>query len=494
MKIAISSGHGKHIRGASGYLDEVDEARRVVETVAEYLRRSGVEVTTFHDDVSRDQSENLHRIVDWHNSQARDLDVSVHFNAYETTDEPMGTEVLFVTEETLAKNLSMALAAALSLPDRGAKRRDDLFFLNNTAAPAVLIETCFVDSSADADSYGEHYGQACAAIARTLRRGDVRPYPPPLPALDPGLVAAIRAVAMDSAVATYPWEDRGIAPPGYVQGMALAYAIVLMKFLVGDPAALEMAKANTWDSETDVMSWYADEFHGLGWGDHNTAGTDILRHLFVVLLGLGMRESSGQHCCGRDMSADNVSSDTAEAGSHQTSWNINTCSDVVQGIMDQYKAGGPLCMLEVWSEGVECDASEWECYGSGDGYLHQELSKSCPQYHVEVTAVGLRNRRQHWGPINRREVELLEEADEMFAAVQRLVTAAPAGGGEPDSAEAVEAVLRLVKSMTDNGDTQLAILTVALVTACRSFGVDRETTMTCVREALDEQPRPPRKN
>ena len=28
----------------------------------------------------------------------------------------------------------------------------------------------------------------------------------------------------------------------------------------------------------------------------------------------GMRESSGQHCCGRDISADNVTADTAEAG------------------------------------------------------------------------------------------------------------------------------------------------------------------------------------
>jgi hypothetical protein len=29
--IVISSGHGKYVRGASGLLDEVDEARRVVE-------------------------------------------------------------------------------------------------------------------------------------------------------------------------------------------------------------------------------------------------------------------------------------------------------------------------------------------------------------------------------------------------------------------------------------------------------------------------------
>jgi len=68
MKVVISSGHGKHIRGASGFIDEVDEARRVVETVADYLREAGVETTTYHDNVSDDQSENLGRIVDFHNA------------------------------------------------------------------------------------------------------------------------------------------------------------------------------------------------------------------------------------------------------------------------------------------------------------------------------------------------------------------------------------------------------------------------------------------
>ena len=52
MRVVISSGHGAKVRGASGYIDEVDEARLVVESVADALRESGVEVTTYHDDVS----------------------------------------------------------------------------------------------------------------------------------------------------------------------------------------------------------------------------------------------------------------------------------------------------------------------------------------------------------------------------------------------------------------------------------------------------------
>src|SRR6516164_10892333 len=123
MRIVISSGHGRYIRGASGIIDEVTEARKVVEHVADYLSGLGVDVTTYHDDVSTTQDENLHRIVDFHNSQTRDLDVSVHFNAYEPTEKPMGTEVLYVSQEVLANTLSAEMATAMGLPNRGGKYR-----------------------------------------------------------------------------------------------------------------------------------------------------------------------------------------------------------------------------------------------------------------------------------------------------------------------------------------------------------------------------------
>ena len=41
MKIAISSGHGLHVRGARGLIDEVDEARHVTDRTAEILRSAG---------------------------------------------------------------------------------------------------------------------------------------------------------------------------------------------------------------------------------------------------------------------------------------------------------------------------------------------------------------------------------------------------------------------------------------------------------------------
>lgn len=178
-RIVISSGHGKYVRGASGVLDEVDEARRVVEQVAEELRQRGVEVTTYHDDISKSQNENLNRIVDFHNSKTRDLDVSVHFNAYVETEAPMGTEVLFVSQGALAGEVSAALAQAGDFVDRGAKKRTDLFFLNNTSEPSILIETCFVDSEADADLYTSNFELICDAIAAVLGGDEDEAIKPP---------------------------------------------------------------------------------------------------------------------------------------------------------------------------------------------------------------------------------------------------------------------------------------------------------------------------
>jgi hypothetical protein len=167
MKIVISSGHGKLVRGASGYLDEVNEARRVVGRVGEIL---GARATVFHDDVSTSQNENLNRIVDFHNSKARDLDVSVHFNAYETTDKPMGCECLYVSQQALAQDVANAICGAAGITNRGAKKRTDLFFLNNTNEPAILIEVCFVDSKADAALYERHFAGICAAISKAIMR------------------------------------------------------------------------------------------------------------------------------------------------------------------------------------------------------------------------------------------------------------------------------------------------------------------------------------
>jgi N-acetylmuramoyl-L-alanine amidase len=181
MKIVISSGHGKYIRGARGnpvppQLDEVDEARRVVDKSAELMRASGIGVDVFHDDVSNDQSENLNRIVNFHNSKTRDLDVSVHFNAYDHSAH--GTEVLYVTQSSLASKVCNAIVNAGKFTNRGAKYRSDLFFLNNTEEPAILLEVCFCDNTNDSNLYNQHFEAICEAIAESISGVQVPTEPP----------------------------------------------------------------------------------------------------------------------------------------------------------------------------------------------------------------------------------------------------------------------------------------------------------------------------
>jgi N-acetylmuramoyl-L-alanine amidase/Putative peptidoglycan binding domain len=516
--ICISSGHGKYIRGASGspvppQLDEVDEARKVVDRVAKMLNDGGVKTYKFHDNTSHDQNTNLNTIVNWHNSQPpHDLDISVHFNA---TPGAHGTEVWYVSQQSLAAAVSLAIAVAGGLTNRGAKK-NGLFFLSNTVAPAILIEVCFCDSTSDSDHYRENFEGICLAIAETVagkslgaspppdaERPPIPPVRPPAPAdamprptiskgdygynvrevqialqaapidgdFGPGTAAAVEAyqvrkhlavdgmvgpqtwAALDadfslapyppelppvftasqleaitdaasaSAIAKYSWRDRGVAPPGYIKGIAVAYAQAVMRLRALDPIVLEMAKMADGSADFDALVWYEDQFRALGM-DNNTSVDLTLRHLYVLLTGLGMRESSGQHCCGRDQSASNTTSDTAEAGLYQTSWNAhNACTDF-DNLMDQYSVGSDVQgYVGIWSEGVECDSANWKSYGAeGDpGYDFQEMCKHVPTFAVESCAITLRNLRQHYGPINRKEAELRREADELFKEIEGLL-------------------------------------------------------------------------
>lgn len=182
MKIVISSGHGLYVRGAAGPepwgLDEVDEARRVTEEVASWLRVNGHDVETFHDDTSHDQQTNLHTIVAAHEmfpSEDR-ADISIHFNAYIVDpDAGRGVEVLWVSEKSkeVAKKVAAAIAQATGLINRGDKQRSDLFFLNGTTGSlgAILIECCFVDAGSDCELYRASFEDMCRAIA------DVAPAP-----------------------------------------------------------------------------------------------------------------------------------------------------------------------------------------------------------------------------------------------------------------------------------------------------------------------------
>ena len=150
-------------------------------------------------------------------------------------------------------------------------------------------------------------------------------------------------------MARYACPQRGPAPAGYLKGMALTYGLATSQYKLGDRFALEMAKAAGAAPRSDALAHYEAEFAALGL-DCNTAGQATLRHLFTLLTGLGMRESSGRACEGRDLSADNLTAETAEAGLFQTSFNLRHAHPLLPDLFNQYKGSSEL--LDVFMEGV----------------------------------------------------------------------------------------------------------------------------------------------
>jgi hypothetical protein len=104
----------------------------------------------------------------------------------------------------------------------------------------------------------------------------------------------------------------------------------------------------------------------------------------------------------------------------QTSWNIRSCNSTITPLLEEYW-DNPCGFRKQFQDGVSPDSNDLDNYGSGGGAQYQFLSKYAPAFHALVTAIGLRNLRQHWGPINRREVEVKRDADEMLMAVQIIV-------------------------------------------------------------------------
>ena len=234
-------------------------------------------------------------------------------------------------------------------------------------------------------------------------------------------ISEIVQIAANSALARVSWDGgRGRAPLGYIKGMAVMFAVAQRKLAQGDPAAVEMSRAASSDSHRDALAHYASRFAALGLRN-DVSGIDTLRHLFMLMIGLGMRESSGRYCEGRDRSASNTSADSAEAGLFQMSWDAHGASRQIPRLLDEYQANGGGGYREIFCEGVTPHRGDLDNCGSGTGLRFQQLCKDCPGFAVETAAVGLRNLRTHWGPINRREAELRQEADDMLQQVQRLV-------------------------------------------------------------------------
>lgn len=170
-------------------------------------------------------------------------------------------------------------------------------------------------------------------------------------------------------------------------------------------------------SSQDALAWYA-VVNGT-----SSTGLERLKATHVLMFGLGMRESSGKYCEGRDMSAENSKADTAEAGPFQTSYNSRSVElDRLNGLWVWYKDNLEECDLDVWKQGVSPShkSCKPDAVGGGGGQSWQEFTRACPAFAADWAAVVLRKRRQHFGPINRKEVQFVPACKSLLDQVELL--------------------------------------------------------------------------
>lgn len=163
MKINVHAGHnpdGKVACGAVGLIKESTENRRVKDLVIQKLRSLGHTVYDCTVDDGKNQSDVLQKIVKKCNENKVDLDVSIHFNAFQKDfkedGKTKGTEVYIYNNTSKAKdeahNIVNAIAA-LGYRNRGVFEKPELYVLKHTKSPAMLIECCFVDDADDVKLY-----------------------------------------------------------------------------------------------------------------------------------------------------------------------------------------------------------------------------------------------------------------------------------------------------------------------------------------------------
>lgn len=241
--------------------------------------------------------------------------------------------------------------------------------------------------------------------------------PIPTPTKKPVNISDIINISDLSSCMKYNWKDRGHAPKGYIRGMAIMYAKALCN---PQKQSVVASVVPAYQSENkDALVWYKEIFKNLG---IENKGDDVetLRSVYALAIGLGMRESSGRHCCGRDGSATNTSSETAEAGLFQTSYNSRSAHPELVKLFNSYQ-DGKHCLLNIFKDGVSCNSSNWLDWGEGNGLLFQTISKNCPAFTVEYVAIMLRNSggaKGHYGPLRTRAAEVRLECINMLKDIE----------------------------------------------------------------------------
>lgn len=172
MKIAIIIGHGKSRTGGydpgavNGNFHEFKLAKEIGKAACDELQTAyGADCVLVNYDGSMKLTDKIARF------QTREYGflAEIHLNAGNAAAS--GTEVYFMPGDNVGKGyaaaVSAALAAALSIPNRGAKPDSggNYGIIQKTTPTALLVETCFISNPGDLGRINNASGQKLAGRA-----------------------------------------------------------------------------------------------------------------------------------------------------------------------------------------------------------------------------------------------------------------------------------------------------------------------------------------
>lgn len=174
--ISIHGGHGlKNFQGAFGLVSESKVDREIKNLVKKKLKKKGIKVYDATVDSGTSQTDVLKKICAKSNANDVDLTVSIHLNAgvddLKGNGKTTGVECLVTAITGVKDKVANGICkniAALGFKNRGVKVRDNLYFLNHTKAPAILIEAFFCDDADDVKLYKKKKNELADAIVNAI--------------------------------------------------------------------------------------------------------------------------------------------------------------------------------------------------------------------------------------------------------------------------------------------------------------------------------------
>lgn len=172
--VVVDAGHGGSEVGANyGGIYEKDLNLSIAQYVKNELEKNGVRVYMTR---NSDTTTSLASRTSLANSINADLFVSVHNNAIVGRPNVHGTEVLYkdstinrkgVTSKSLATTLQEKVSSLAGTYNKGIINRTNLYVLNRTHMPSVIVEVAYMTNSSDLKklkdkSFHEDAGRAIA--------------------------------------------------------------------------------------------------------------------------------------------------------------------------------------------------------------------------------------------------------------------------------------------------------------------------------------------